>query len=69
MQVTQRARTARRFSPLALAISIALLTPALAQAADGRSAAEIQAEIDRLTAELEAHKAALAQAGSAPAGA
>jgi iron complex outermembrane recepter protein len=50
-----------RFSraPLALAVSLALLTPALSFAQDGRSAAEIQAEIDRLSIELERQKQAL----------
>ena len=49
-----------RNSSIAAAVSLALLLPALAQAADGRSAAEIQAEIDRLTLELEAQKQELA---------
>jgi iron complex outermembrane receptor protein len=68
MQAPQMTRPARRFSPLAAAISLALLGSASTHAADGRSAAEIQAEIDRLSAELETQKAALAQAGAAPAG-
>ena len=64
--VTEHAITAPR--AVAAAVSLALLAPALALAADGRTAAEIQAEIDRLTAELEAQKQALAatQAASRP---
>jgi len=45
---------------IAAAVSLALLVPALTHAADGRTAAEIQAEIDRLTAALEAQKQELA---------
>jgi outer membrane receptor protein involved in Fe transport len=51
-------RTSHR--AVAAAVSLALLVPALTPAADGRSAAEIQADIDRLTAELEAQKQELA---------
>ena len=50
---------------VAAAVSLALLVPALSHAADGRSAAEIQAEIDRLTAALEAQKQELAATQSA----
>ena len=50
---------------IAAAVSLALLVPALTHAADGRSAAEIQADIDRLTAELEAQKQELAVTQSA----
>src|SRR3954462_1359376 len=45
---------------IAAAVSLTLLVPALTRAADGRSAADIQAEIDRLTAALEAQKQELA---------
>ncbi len=70
MQVFSQAPRLRRNSSIAAAVSLALLLPALAQAADGRSAAEIQAEIDRLTYELEAQKQELAAAqAAAPAGA
>ena len=63
------ARHVRRLSPIAAAVSLALLSPALAFAADGRSAAEIQADIDRLTRELELQKQALAATqAAAPAG-
>ncbi|HEU5135910.1 MAG TPA: Plug domain-containing protein, partial [Steroidobacteraceae bacterium] len=55
-----------RNSPIAIAVSLALLLPALTHAAEGRSAAEIQAEIDRLTLELEAHRQELAAAQAAP---
>ena len=58
MQVTFRA--ARRISQTAAAVALALSVSALAHSADGRSAAEIQADIDRLTLELEAQKQELA---------
>jgi outer membrane receptor protein involved in Fe transport len=51
--------------PIAAAVSLAVLAPALVHAADPRSAAEIQAQIDRLTQELEAQKQELAAAQSA----
>src|SRR4249920_1866009 len=60
MQALPKALKPRRNSSIAAAVSLALLLPALTQAADGRSAAEIQAEIDRLTLELEAQKQELA---------
>ncbi len=60
MHAFPKAPKSRRNSSIAAAVSLALLLPALAQAADGRSAAEIQAEIDRLTLELEAQKQELA---------
>ena len=53
---------------IAAAVSLALLTSAAAQAqsaSGGRSPAQIQAEIDRLTQQLEAQKAELAAAQSA----
>jgi outer membrane receptor protein involved in Fe transport len=58
--------------PVTLGVAAALLGPALAaaqtsQAQAGRTPAEIQAEIDRLTAELDAQKQALATANAAPA--
>ncbi len=59
------ARHLRRLSPIAAAVSLALLSPAVAFAADGRSAAEIQADIDRLTQELELQKQELAAAQAA----
>jgi outer membrane receptor protein involved in Fe transport len=61
----------RRSSSIAIpiAVSLALLAPALSLAADARSAAEIQAEIDRLTAELAAQKQALDAASAGAAGA
>jgi iron complex outermembrane receptor protein len=54
----------RRLSPTAAAVSLALLASAMSHAAEGRSAAEIQAEIDRLTRQLEAQKLELAAAQS-----
>jgi iron complex outermembrane receptor protein len=59
------ARHVRRLSPIAAAVSLALMSPALALAADGRSAAEIQANIDRLNQELELQKQELAAAQAA----
>jgi iron complex outermembrane recepter protein len=47
-------------SPIALAVSIGLLTPVLSIAQDTRSAAEIQAEVDRLKDQLERQQQALA---------
>ena len=68
MQVSSPMRAARRISQTAVAVALALSVSALAHSADGRSAAEIQADIDRLTLELEAHKQELATAqASAPA--
>ena len=58
MQVSSHA--ARRISQTAAAIALALSVSALTHAADGRSAADIQADIDRLTLELEAQKQELA---------
>ena len=60
MHALPNAPKSRRNSTIAAAVSLALLLPALTQGADGRSAAEIQAEIDRLTLELEAQKQELA---------
>jgi len=60
MQAFPRTRPARRFSQTAAAVSIALFSSALTHAAGTRSAAEIQAEIDRLTQEIEAQKQELA---------
>jgi iron complex outermembrane recepter protein len=54
----------RRVSQTAAAVSLALLVSALGHAAEGRSAAEIQAEIDRLILALEAQKQELAAAQS-----
>jgi outer membrane receptor protein involved in Fe transport len=51
---------ARRISQTAVAVALALSVSALAHSADGRSAADIQADIDRLTLELEAQKQELA---------
>src|SRR6188768_112691 len=64
MQAFPRTRPARRFSQTAAAVSIALFSSALTHAAGTRSAAEIQAEIDRLTQELEVQKQELAAAES-----
>ncbi len=53
------------YTRVALGVALALATPAFLHAqtaAQGRSPAEIQADIDRLTAELEAQKQALAAA-------
>src|SRR6187455_2811098 len=58
MQVSSHA--ARRISQTAVAVALALSVSALAHSADGRSAADIQADIDRLTLELEAQKQELA---------
>ena len=67
--LARHVRRLSRLSPIAAAVSLALLAPALTLAADGRSAAEIQADIDRLTLELEAQKQELAAAqAAAPAG-
>src|SRR5215207_3969141 len=57
-----------QFPQITAAIALALLAPALTLAADGRSAAEIQAEIDRLTFELEAQKQELAATQAAASG-
>jgi iron complex outermembrane receptor protein len=62
MHVFSRTRPARRFSQTAAAVSLALLSSALTHAAGARSPAEIQADIDRLTQELEAQKQELAAA-------
>jgi iron complex outermembrane recepter protein len=56
---------ARRISQAAAAVSLALLVSSLGHAAEGRTAAQIQDEIDRLTLELEAQKQALAASQSA----
>ena len=61
-----------KVSPIAAAVSLALLSTAssIALAQDGRTPAEIQAEIDRLNQELEQQKQALLIArATAPEGA
>jgi outer membrane receptor protein involved in Fe transport len=67
MQASSPMRHARRISQTAAAVALALSISALAHGAEGRRAVEIQADIDRLTLELEAQKQELAaaQAGSA----
>jgi iron complex outermembrane recepter protein len=68
--VNPNSRTGIRPRAVATGVALALLAAAVqaqAQNAPGRSAAEIQVEIDRLQSELAAQQAALTEANAAPA--